>query len=108
MEFKEIRELMLPLSDYAVVSHEATLVEALEALKSASERIQVDRLPPRAVLVIDEHKKIIGQMGHLDFLRALEPKYNMFGDLSALSRAATSVVRGCSSLARWSKATTPT
>lgn len=87
MDTKQVKDLMLPLSDYAVVSQDATVAEALDALKTACDRIPMDLQPPRAVLAVDENQNVIGQLGHLEFLKALEPKYGMFGNLEVLSKA---------------------
>ncbi|HDL03904.1 MAG: hypothetical protein DRP46_06750 [Candidatus Zixiibacteriota bacterium] len=88
MNKKYVRELMIPLHEYAVVSHNATIQEAIKTLKQAQDRpISMDRLPPRAVLIVDDDKKVIGQMELMDVLKSLEPKYSMLGDISALSRA---------------------
>ena len=79
---------MIPLDEYALVSNHATLREAIRILKQAQVRPSaMDRLPPRAVLIIDEEKKVVGQVEIIDILKALEPKYSMLGDVSALSRA---------------------
>jgi CBS domain-containing protein len=91
MKIKLVKELMLPLSDYAVVSMEASLKEALKALELAQKRLSPDRQPHRAVLVTDKAGKIVGKLGHLGFLKALEPKYNVLGDVERLSRSGLSL-----------------
>ena len=88
MNKKYVRELMIPLHEYALVNHNATLREAIKMLKQAQARpISMDRLPPRAVLIVDDDEKVIGQVELMDVLKSLEPKYSMLGDVSALSRA---------------------
>ena len=88
MNKKAVRDLMIPLDEYALVSHKAGLREAIRVLKKAQARpVTIDRLPPRAVLIIDDDKMVIGQVELIDILKALEPKYSMLGDMSALSRA---------------------
>ena len=90
MENKRVRELMIPLNEYAAVSDEATVLDAIRALKRSHVNLSRDRHPPRAVIVIDPDDNVIGQLGHLDFLKALEPKYNLLGDLGSLSKAGAS------------------
>jgi CBS domain-containing protein len=90
MDSKIVKDLMVPLDDYAVVSPESTLLEAIVALDQAQKSLPVGRQPHRAVLVADDKKKVVGKIGQLAFLKALEPKYNMLGDLSRLSRAGLS------------------
>lgn len=87
MDSKKVKDLMVPLDQYAVVPEDATLLDAIIALDKAQKRLPVERQPYRAVLVADKNGAIIGKIGQLAFLTALEPKYNVLGDLEALSRA---------------------
>ena len=90
MDSKMVKDLMVPLDDYAVISRESTLLDAIIALDQAQKNLPAGRQPYRAVLVVDDKKKVVGKIGQLAFLKALEPKYNMLGDLSRLSRAGLS------------------
>jgi CBS domain-containing protein len=89
MERTNVKDLMVPLEEYATVSDEATLFEAVMALEKAHEDLDRTRYHylHRAVLVYDKDKKIVGKISQLDVLRALEPRYGQMGDQSALSRA---------------------
>jgi len=88
MEITRTRDLMVPRDEYATVSEDATLYEAVMALEKAQE--ELDRTQylylHRAVLVYDKNNKIVGKIGQLDALRALEPKYGIIGDPDKLSR----------------------
>ncbi len=85
-----VSDLMIPLDQYTVVGHDATLTEVITRMRAAQERFGRDRLPARAVLVQDTHGSIIGQIGHLDVLEALEPKYKLLGEIDMLSRGGIS------------------
>jgi len=91
MQSKFVRDLMLPLDEYAVVPEDATIREALFALDKAQQYVQPGKEPHRAVLVTDRSGRIIGKIGHLAFLRALEPKYNIMGDVEKLANVGVSV-----------------
>ena len=84
-----VKDLLVPLEEYATVSEDATLFDAVSALEEAQEALDRDRYLylHRAVLVYDKNKKIVGKISQLDVLRALEPKYENVGDLERLSRA---------------------
>jgi CBS-domain-containing membrane protein len=69
-----VRDLMVPISEYATVSEQATLFEAVLALENAQEQFQQNRYSHRAVLILDKHKKVIGKLSQMDFLTALQPK----------------------------------
>jgi CBS domain-containing protein len=90
MERKVVKDLMLSLEEYAVVPEDATLQEAIEALDEAQRKVPPGRQPHRAVLVVDKRGKVVGKVGHLAFLKALEPKYMFLGNVEALSRAGLS------------------
>ncbi len=85
-----VRDLMIPLMEYALVPRDATVLDAIRTLKEARDKLKSGQQSPRAVLVVDAAGKVVGQLGHLDILRALEPGYNQLGDLSMLSRAGVS------------------
>jgi len=82
-----IKDLMVPLEEYATVSEEATLFEAVTALEKAQETFENAKYPylHRAILVYDKDNQIIGKISQLDVLRALEPKYDDLGDVRKMS-----------------------
>lgn len=69
-----VKDLMVPISEYATVSEDATLFEAVLALEKAQEQFQQNRYSHRAVLVMDKNKRVIGKLSQMDFLSALEPR----------------------------------
>jgi CBS domain-containing protein len=71
-----VKDLMVPLSEYATVSEKATLFDAVSTLEKAQEDFDHTRYRHRAVLVLDDHGKVIGKLSQLDVLKALEPKYD--------------------------------
>lgn len=90
MDRKLVRDLMVPLEEYAVVDEDATLLDAVHALDEAQKHLPPGRQPYRAVLVTDKKGNIAGKLGQLVFLNALEPKYSVLGDLGRLARAGVS------------------
>jgi CBS domain-containing protein len=82
----KVRDLMVSFADYAAVSQEATLYEAVLALDEAQKRLHQDRHPHRAVLVLDAEGHVIGKLSQWDFIRALEPRYNEIVDFNSLMR----------------------
>ena len=69
-----VKELMVPISEYATVPEGATLFEAVLALEKAQEQFQQNRYSHRAVLIMDKNKRVIGKLSQMDFLTALEPR----------------------------------
>jgi CBS domain-containing protein len=70
-----VKDLMIPLKNYATVSEDATLYEAVKALKEAQNEFDKSIYRHRAVLVYDADGKIVGKLSQPDVLKALEPKY---------------------------------
>jgi CBS domain-containing protein len=72
-----VKELMVPLSEYATVTENATLYEAVLELEKAQERYEDKhtRYRHRAILILDKNGNVVGKLSQLDVLRALEPKY---------------------------------
>lgn len=68
-----VKDLMVPISEYATVPEGATLFEAVLALENAQEQFHQNRYSHRAVLIMDKNKKVIGKLSQMDFLTALEP-----------------------------------
>ena len=77
MKSYSANDLMVPLSEYATVSEDATLYDAVLSLEKAQEKFEDKhtRYRHRAILVLDKDQKVIGKLSQLDVLRALEPKY---------------------------------
>ena len=77
MKAKKVKEVMVPLSEYATVSDEDTLKTAMQVLRKARD----DKRHPyahRAVLVFGQDGSITGKVSLFDILKALEPKYRQF------------------------------
>lgn len=81
-----VKDLMIPLKDYATVSQDDTLYDAVIALEEADKRLHHGRYRHRAVLVLDEHDHIVGKLSQLDFLKALEPRYKEITNSKSLDR----------------------
>jgi CBS domain-containing protein len=90
MKSKLVKDLVVPLSEYATISQDASLLDAILALEKA--QAQFDRSPytHRAVLVYNETGNIVGKLSQIDIIRGLEPKYEEVGDLKHRSFSAFS------------------
>lgn len=84
-EFK-VKDAMVPLANYATVSQDATLYEAVVALEKAQETFSKTEYRHRAILVFDDADQIIGKLSQLDVVRSLEPDHQRTGDQRALRR----------------------
>jgi CBS domain-containing protein len=73
-----IKDLIVPLDEYATVCEDASLSDAIQALERAQQEFDHTKYRHRAVLVLDSKGQPIGKVGQLDALKALEPKYKEF------------------------------
>jgi CBS domain-containing protein len=87
---KKIKDIMIPIENYASVHQDSSMYDALIAIRKSQEKLSPGMQPIRAVLVVDDNNNIVGKMGHAAFLRALEPKYNKIIDFEKLTRAGVS------------------
>jgi len=87
---KRVKDLMIPVSEYPTVNQDAFMIDAIIALKTANDNIEVGKKHYRAVLVSNNEGKVVGKIGHISFLKALEPKYNDVFDMEKLSRLSLS------------------
>ncbi|MGB7918928.1 MAG: CBS domain-containing protein, partial [Desulfobacterales bacterium] len=69
-----VKDLMVPRSEYATISGESNLFEAVTALVETRKKFVRSDYAPRALLVFDKDSKIMGKLSMLDVLVALEPK----------------------------------
>ncbi len=81
-----VKDLMVPLSEYATVQEEATLFEAVLALEKAQEEYDHTKYRHRAVLVLNRDNRVVGKVGQGDVLRALEPKAADLEEIKSLSQ----------------------
>lgn len=81
-----IRQIMVPLSEYATVREGATLLDAVLALEKAQEEFEHYQYRHRAILVLDSGGRVVGKLSQLDVLRALEPEETREADIKQLMR----------------------
>ena len=75
MKSYQVKDLMVPLSEYATVPETATLLDAVKALREAQTAFGQDRYRHRAVLVFDGNNHFVGKLSQHDVIEALEPNY---------------------------------
>ena len=86
MEHFTVKDLMVPLSEYATVPEGSTLFEAVMALEKAQEEYQLNKYQHRAILVLDKNKHVIGKVSHLNVLKAIEPQNSKMEKITDLKK----------------------
>ncbi len=77
---------MVPLSEYATVPKGSTLFDAVMALERAQEEFDHTKYRHRGILILDKDKRVVGKLGQLDVLRALDPKDENTGEIDDLTQ----------------------
>lgn len=76
MKKRIVKEMMVPLSEYATVSESDSLADAVVALEKSQKHFDPSRYRHRAILVLDDQGRVSGKIDQIDLLKALEPKYD--------------------------------
>ena len=86
MKTRMVKDLMVPLQEYATVIEDASLYAAVLALEEAQKKFhQEDRYKHRAILVLDKGGRVVGKLSQLDVLKGLEAGYKKMGDFKGIS-----------------------
>ncbi|MBW1637315.1 MAG: CBS domain-containing protein [Deltaproteobacteria bacterium] len=67
---------MIPISEYATVTLGTSLTDAVLALEKAQNAFTSSKYQHRAILVLDHDGSVVGKVGQLCALQAIEPEYN--------------------------------
>ena len=75
MKTRQIKELMVPISDYATIHENATMEEAIQAIESEKRQYKEGPYRHQSIVVIDDNQHVVGRLSQVDIMRALEPRY---------------------------------
>jgi hypothetical protein len=81
---------MVPIDQCPIVDSSATVLDAVIRLTESRSNSDQGRQLYQAVLIADKSGKIIGKLGQLALLRALEPRSHVVDDQDTLDRAGVS------------------
>lgn len=85
MEDTCVKDLMVPISEYAAVTVGTSLLDAILALEKAQEAYTSSKYQHRAILVLDSDRRVVGRVSQLRVLQAVETRYDLDSDLEKLS-----------------------
>lgn len=71
-----VKDLMVPISEYATVPIGTTLFGAILALEEAQENFDHGKYQHRAILVLDDKNKVVGRLSQLRVLNAMDAADN--------------------------------
>jgi CBS domain-containing protein len=86
MEQTCVKDLMVPISEYATVSVGTSLLDAIIALEKAQEAYTTSKYQHRAILVLDDDNTVVGRIGQLRVLKAVENYEGLDTEVENLDR----------------------
>jgi CBS domain-containing protein len=87
MKTRKVKDLMVPLAEYATVNEDASLYAAVVALEEAQKKFRQDAYKHRAILVLDRGGRVVGKLSQLDVIKGLEAGYKKMGDFKGISHS---------------------
>ena len=81
-----VKDLMVPITEYATVPEGSTLFQAVLELEKAQEEFDHTKYRHRAVLVMDKNRRVIGKLSQLDVLRAIISGNKQMEEVEEISR----------------------
>jgi len=94
MQLMTVKDLTVPKNQYAKISADSTLGEAVLTLQEVQQRelsLDPTRHRDRAILVVDEYDQVIGKLSMLNVLRGLLPRYERVRGSRVSSKAAARI-----------------
>lgn len=85
-----VKDLMVPISEYATIGLDRTLADALQALVESQAHVKEGRQPHRTVLVQRSDGVFVGKLGYHEILGALRPEQMSFALDDVMRRAGVS------------------
>lgn len=85
MEYS-VKDLMVPISEYATVPEGSSLFQAVLALEEAQEQYDHSKYLHRAILIMDKNKRVKGKLSQLDVLRAIISGNKQMEEVEEISR----------------------
>ena len=86
MKTRQVKELMIPISDYATVHEDASMAEATRAFENEKKRYGEAPYRHHSLVVIDSNRHVVGRLSQVDMMHALEPGYNELGQSRWIGR----------------------
>ncbi len=84
MENHLVKDLMVPISEYATVAVGTSLIDAVKVLEKAQETYTTSKYQHRAIIVLDEDGRIVGKISQLRALKAIEPDFKSNSEIEQL------------------------
>jgi CBS domain-containing protein len=85
MEKKYVKDLMIPIAEYATVTIGTSLLDATLTLKDAQDEYPENRYQNRPILVLDDQGQVVGKINQIRIIKAVETRYDLDTEIENLS-----------------------
>lgn len=86
VENYSVKDLTIPISEYASVKIGTSLLGAIQALEQAQEDFADTKYKHRAVLVLDEKDNVVGKISQSRALKAIEPEFDFSTEIKKMKK----------------------
>jgi CBS domain-containing protein len=83
----KIRDLMVPIADYASIHQNATMAEAMNALENENKVHEKGPYRHQSLVVVDDNNHVVGRLSIIDMMRSFEPRYTKLGKSSWIGKS---------------------
>jgi len=90
MKTRQIKELMVPISEYASIHENASMAEAIQAIENEDKQYGDSPYRHHSLVVINDRKHVVGRLSQVDIMRAMEPRYCEIEDAHWVGRTVLS------------------
>jgi CBS-domain-containing membrane protein len=90
MQTQAVKELMVPISEYATVHENANMAEAMRSLENEQKRHGDSPYRHQSLVVLNSEQHVVGRLSQVDMMRALEPGYSRLGQTPWIGRSVLS------------------
>jgi len=87
MKTLQVKELMIPISEYASVHEDANITEAMQAIESKNKSYGESPYRHHSLVVINDNNHVVGRLSQVDIMRAMEPRYGKLEDAHWVSQS---------------------
>lgn len=86
MESYLVKDVMVPISEYATVVIGTSLIDAVRTLEQAQKVYTTSKYQHRAVIVLNEGGNVVGKISQLRALKALEPEVDLNFEITKMKK----------------------
>jgi CBS-domain-containing membrane protein len=81
-----VKDLMVPISEYATVVIGTPLIDAIRVLERAQDAYTISKYQHRAIIVLDHYGHVVGKISQMRALKAIEAEFDFTDELEDIHK----------------------